>query len=201
MKKCFREPIPNIFDAARYLDAAVSAHASKRPDVAELLLRLADAPEIRAWTESIWGPESRYAIGRRDSSRVKSEKTEARMPTTAQKAALHERDGFHCRFCGIPVIRAEVRIALGKLYPTAIQWGKTNIAQHAAFQCMWAQYDHVVPHSSGGSNELENLVVTCGPCNFGKKNFTLDELGLLDPRHTPPVPSRWDGLERVLRRE
>ncbi|MEL0166487.1 MAG: HNH endonuclease [Pseudomonadaceae bacterium] len=62
---------------------------------------------------------------------------------------------------------------------------------------MWAQYDHVVPHSHGGANDLDNLVVTCAACNFGKMEYTLDELGLIDPRTIPPIQSSWDGLERV----
>lgn len=95
-----------------------------------------------------------------------------------------------------PVIRAEVRKRIAASYPEEVPWGSTNRTQHAAFQAMWAQYDHVVPHSRGGTNDLDNLVVTCAPCNFGKMSHTLDELGLEDPRDRPPVKSLWDGLER-----
>ncbi|MCG8042457.1 MAG: hypothetical protein JAZ17_03525 [Candidatus Thiodiazotropha endolucinida] len=35
--RCFRDPIPEIFDAARYLDAAVSAHFAGKTDLAEEL--------------------------------------------------------------------------------------------------------------------------------------------------------------------
>lgn len=57
---CFRDPIPEIFDAARYLDAAVSAHLTGRRDLAEELIRLADMPAIWEWTESLWGKKSPY---------------------------------------------------------------------------------------------------------------------------------------------
>ena len=120
------------------------------------------------------------------------------MPTAAQKRELHERDGYHCRFCGIPVIRKEIRQYIHKLYPESVPWGKTNLSQHAAFQCMWAQYDHVTPHSNGGTNDLKNLVVTCAACNYGKMDYTLEELNLLDPRDFPPIHSNWDGLERII---
>ena len=120
------------------------------------------------------------------------------MPTAEQTAALHQQDGFHCRFCGIPVIRAEVRKAAVKLYPEQVTWGRTNASQHAGFQTLWAQYDHVVPHSCGGTNELGTLVVTCAGCNFGRMSYRLEELGLLDPRDFNPVQSSWDGLERLL---
>lgn len=120
------------------------------------------------------------------------------MPTAHQVRQLHERDGYHCRFCGIPVIRPEVRKRAMAAYPSVVLWGRSNATQHAGFQALWAQYDHVVPHAHGGSNELENLVVTCAPCNFGKMSYTIEQLGLLDPRQFSPVKSTWDGLERLL---
>ena len=80
------------------------------------------------------------------------------MPSAAEKQALHDRDGYHCRFCGIPVIRTEVRVKIAAVYPTALPWGRQNALQHAAFQVLWAQYDHVVPHAHGGTNELSSMV-------------------------------------------
>src|SRR5579862_4966091 len=59
-RRCLREPIPEIADAARYLDAAVSAYLVGESDLAERLIRLADMPAIRDWTESIWGSSSPY---------------------------------------------------------------------------------------------------------------------------------------------
>ena len=48
--------------------------------------------------------------------------------------------------------------------------------------------DHVVPRSKGGSDELENLVVACTPCNSRKSCRTPDEAGmvLLDPPAVTP---------------
>lgn len=198
-KRCLRDPIPEIYDAARYLDAAVSAHLNDYRELAEKLFAVANDKNVLAWTDSIWGKNSKYVVVTQVSAPPSGQKSIARMPTSAQKLQLHERDGYHCRYCGIPVIRKEIRKALHLLYPDAITWGKTNASQHAAFQCMWAQYDHVVPHSSGGSNELDNLVVACAACNFGKMNYTLEELMLADPRHFAKVESQWDGLERAVK--
>jgi len=197
-KRCFREPIPAIYEAASNLEAAVNAHLDGRNDIAEKLFVLANDPKVRKWTESIWGKDSQYAIVYKKIQSNTGTKVKARMPTAAQKNELHKRDGCHCRFCGIPVIRKEVRQYIHKLYPEAVPWDKTNLSQHAAFQCMWAQYDHVVPHSIGGTNDLENLVITCAACNYGKMEYTLDELNLSDPRDFPPIQSEWDGLERIL---
>ncbi len=168
--------------------------------IASDLFKLANDPEVWAWTDSIWGKKSVYVQVTKQVGISGLSKVAGRMPSAAQISELHKRDGFHCRFCGLPVIRPEIRRKLSFIYPDAVPWGRTNALQHAGFQAMWAQYDHVVPHSHGGNNELDNLVVTCAACNYGKMNYTLEELGLLDPRSHPPVESRWDGLERFLRR-
>ena len=197
-RRCFRDPIPEIYDVARYLDAAVSAHLAGKMEVAEELFFLANIKEVWDWVDSIWGKKSPYVHVMKKPSQHLDPKAKNRMPGAQMKREVRIRDGYHCRFCGIPVIRAEVRNLLRKIYPRAIPWEGTTATQHAGFQCLWLQYDHVVPHSAGGENTLENLVITCAACNFGKMNYTIDELGLLDPRDFPPVQSTWDGLERVI---
>jgi len=200
LRDCFRDPIPELYDAARYLDAAVSAHLGGHLDLSAQLLQLANSPIIRAWSDSLWGRNSPYVkVGRSVNKLVAGEfgsREPARMPTSAQKRELHERDGYHCRFCGLPVVRSEVRRRISAAYPEVVPWGRTNDSQHTALQAMWAQYDHVVPHSHGGTNTLDNLVVSCAPCNFGRMSYTLQEVGLHDPRLRPPIKSEWDGLER-----
>jgi len=199
-RPCLREPIPEIADAARYLDAAVSAHLVGRFDLAEALIRLADIPAIRDWTESLWGTNSTHThyrvLASAPPSLPNDQRIKARMPTASEKQLLRQRDGYHCRFCGIPVIRSKIRDRLRKFYPDALPWGKTNPEQHAAFQALWLQYDHLLPHARGGNNDLENVVITCAPCNFGRGSYTLEEVGLSDPRMRDPVRSTWDGLER-----
>lgn len=198
----FREPIPEIYDAARYLDEAVSAHLLGRFDRAEELISLADIPAIREWTDSLWGKNSPYVQYRpvpgTPPDTLKDQRVKERMPTLSEKNQLLMRDGYHCRFCGIPVIRKEIREHFKKLYPRLGLWGKKNIEQHAAFQAMWVQYDHVLPHARGGNNDLDNMVITCSGCNYGRMSYTLDEVGLADPRARKPVTSSWDGLERLL---
>lgn len=178
----------------------MSAHLAGRPDIAEQLIRLADIPAIREWTESLWGKDSPYVQYRPTLGTKpiysKEPRVEVRMPTASEKNKLHLRDGYSCRFCGIPVIRKEVRERIRKAYPQALTWGNKNTEQHTAFQAMWAQYDHVVPHAKGGDNDLSNIVITCAPCNFGRMSYSLAEVGLSDPRLRPPVHSSWDGLER-----
>jgi 5-methylcytosine-specific restriction endonuclease McrA len=197
---CLREPIPEIADAARLLDAAVTAHLLGGRDVAERLIGLADMPVLRDYTESLWGSESPYvqyrAVANAPAHLPDKGRAKERMPTPAGKVALFQRDGYHCRFCGIPVIRREVRDRIRKVYPDALRWGTKNAEQHPAFQLMWATYDHVLPHARGGTSELANTIIVCQPCNCARIHYTLDEVGLVDPRLREPSRSAWDGLER-----
>lgn len=201
-RECLRDPIPEIFDAARYLDAAVSAHRAGKRALADELIRLADITAITEWTESLWGPGGPFSRPlMRDAtlpSIAKAQRISRRMPGKAQLAELIRRDGFHCRFCGIPVVRSETRALIRKEYPEALRWGdhNRNADQHSAFQAMGLTYDHVLPYSRGGTSELDNMVIACQPCNCGRTELTLQEVGLADPRTHEPVRSMWDGLER-----
>ena len=197
LRRCLSEPIPEVEIAARYLDSAVAAHLDGKFTLAEELILLADIPQIRRWTKSIWANSSIHVrFQQAEPSLSRDLRAKARMPTTGDKASVHSRDGYNCRFCGMPVIRRETRSRMRAAYPRALHWGSKEVEQHAAFQAMWAQYDHLLPHARGGTNGLENLVLTCAPCNFGRAGYTLAEVGVADPIAPSPIASRWDGLER-----
>lgn len=203
-RRHFREPVPEIYDAVRLLDAAATAHLLGERGIASELIRLADMPVIRDWLDSIWGAGSRYVFYRPvpDSPAFVSKdgKASARMPDAATKRKLIERDGHHCRLCGIPVIREEVRKYLRACYPGTLRWGARNVDQHAAFQALWLQYDHILPHARGGSNSIANMLVACAACNYGRMDYTFEEVGFAPIATLEPVRSSWDGLERVLSR-
>lgn len=195
MRRCLREPIPEVYEAAMLLDQAATAHLGGKSELADQLIRRTNTQVIRDWVESIWGKNTGF-LPKRVGSLEKTLRIKERMPSPAQKAELLARDGYHCRFCGIPVIRGEIRKQIRAVYPDALPWGSRNIEQHAAFQAMWVQYDHLVPHASSGINDIENIVITCGPCNFGRMHYSLEEVDLIDPRTREPIRSSWDGLER-----
>lgn len=194
---CFREPIPEIAEAAQNLGAAVSAHLNGDFQQTERLIKRADLPPIRDWVESILGKKSRYVRVNvtLQTKTPLAARIRTRMPNALEKRLLHERDGYHCRFCGIPVIRSEIRNRIKRYYPNALGWGKRNIQRHAAFFAMWVQYDHLLPHAKGGTNLLDNIVVACTACNYGRGGYTLDEVGLANPFLRPVLRSAWDGLE------
>ena len=197
---CLRDPAPEIFIAAKYLDEAVSAHIDNQPQLAAKLIKLANIREIEIWAASLRGKSNFYnrPILKISSKLKKEQRLKLRSPSKEEKFYLLRRDGFHCRFCGIPVLRKEVRKYLKNLYPNEIPWGVPNSNNHAALYAMDAQFDHVLPHSSGGSSDLDNLVITCNPCNYGRMEHTIEEMGLADPRTREPIHSTWDGLERLL---
>ena len=189
LKACLSNPIFEIFEAARFLDAAVSAHLMGKLRMADELIRLADIPLIAEWTEALWGrggPWTRpFQVENPAPFVPKAHRLKERMPTKAEEQPLLVRDGFQCRFCGIPLVRAQTRSLIRKAYPEALRWGASNKEQHAGFQAMWLQYDHIMPHARGGTNELHNMLATCAPCNNGRSNLTLEEAGPLIPDCVP----------------
>ncbi len=189
LRRCFREPIPEIMDVARFLDAAVSAHQQGRKELARELFALADNKMVREWVYSIIGAKSPYIHYHPDSSATpvpQEDRAKSRMPTKEEENFIWQRDGFHCRFCGIPVIRVNVRQRIVKAYPETVYWAKENDKRHAGLFTLWAQYDHVVPHARGGSDDIDNIVLTCTACNFGRMSYTLEEVSLIDPRLFEP---------------
>lgn len=114
---------------------------------------------------------------------------------SAPSPEMPQRDSYYCRFYKTPVIWAKVRIAIRKQYSKAVPWEGTNATQHAAFQCMWAQYDHILPHARGGRSDLENVYLTCSACNFGRGNYLLKDFDLLHPSLHAPRQGSWDKLE------
>lgn len=70
------------------------------------------------------------------------------IPTTV-KAAVVERDGLVCRWCGTVVVRGGTRAD--------------------CFRPDYLHFDHVHPWGSGGDHTVDNLVVSCARCNLGRE--------------------------------
>jgi hypothetical protein len=202
LRKSFTEHIPELKLATGLLEAAVYHHVSGNSVFAENLFMAANLDEVADWANSHWDRRWRATVTPNIEGLPKpigklSRSTE-RMPSLSILAKVLERDGFHCRFCCLPVIPKMVREKAHNLYPKAVPWGRKSYEQHAAFQAFWLQYDHIVPHSRGGSNDIENIVVACAPCNYGRGNFLLSEVGVSDPFLRPPHRSKWNGLMHFL---
>lgn len=203
LRKCIKEPVPEIFEAAHLLKAAVNAHLSNNKKSAAHLFKAANIPAVREWSDSIWGPGWKATIQPQTIEGgppylTKENRCPVRMPNRQEEAQIIGRDGYHCRFCGIPVIHKRIRERAKKLYPEEVIWGSTNVSQHAGFQALWLQFDHLLPHSRGGTNDFDNVLITCAPCNYGRADYTVEELGLINPFDQEPVKSSWNGLENFI---
>ena len=120
------------------------------------------------------------------------------MPGAALARDIFARDGYRCRYCGARVVLREARRVFIQHLPDAARWGRRNNELHCAFNALHASIDHVLPFKRGGSSEPDNLITACGPCQFGRNDWLLEEVELEDPRQYQPVLDGWDGLKRVL---
>ncbi|RYD34156.1 MAG: HNH endonuclease [Verrucomicrobiaceae bacterium] len=208
-RDCFAEPIPEIFEAAELLSDAVDAHLRGDLQEAAQLIRQADIPTIGEWLDEIWLGANTPIRGIRkvDGLPPILPKDQRHVPRDAprqMKKELVARDGHHCRFCSMPLVRPEVRKELTRLYPQEARWTSTRARdQHRGLQVLWLQYDHVIVHSRGGETSLDNIVVACAACNYGRDRYMLAEVGFRDPTTHVRMPSwsgwhEWDGLERLL---
>ncbi len=214
-RKHLYDPIPELFEAAALLQKAALAHISGESETVESLLAQSDMPQLFDWSEALFA-------GRTISREIKAQifqysidperplplpvdlRASGSIPTRLAREVI-QRDGYFCRFCGIPVIDPKSQSFLRRAYPKTIRWGLGNRDKHTAFQALDLDLDHVLPRSLGGQNTAENLIVACAPCNCGRGNHTLAELSLADPRPRPPVVpagfETWDGLTLLLRKE
>ena len=198
LRRSFLAPIPEIEHVADLLDKAADALLDVRHDAARTYLAAADISGVYDYASRIMGalddeihryrPLADKAVNRRDAFR---------MPGKALSAAILRRDGYRCRFCGCKVVMSSSQAVFSAFLPGSIRWGSRNHERHAGYFALAATWDHVVPHSHGGTNDESNIVTTCQPCNFGKGRYLLEELSLADPRDYAPVCDGWDGLERL----
>ena len=204
MKQSIKTPIPEIFETYEILSNAVDAHISGDFANAERLFEEANSQIVWNWTNPHWEKVHLNVVSKHPEGDIPSVPRVTRDPIRgvpqAIKSLVLQRDGHRCRYCGIPVIDKGIWDVARTLYPAAVAYTPSDPrSQHAGFQCMWLQYDHVVPHSRGGRSDQANVVVTCALCNFGKWDFTLRQLDIADPRLRPPESAAWDGLERLRR--
>lgn len=114
---------------------------------------------------------------------------------------VFRRDSWTCRYCGGETVALPVLRVLSSLYPDAFpyhpNWKAGQV--HPAYLLISTSLDHVMPGGRGGSwSDPANLVTSCWPCNTGKADFTMDELGwtLLSEDE---VRSDWTGLTSQYR--
>jgi len=200
MRNCFLPTIPEIENAVDLLSAATSAILVNDYIFASKLIIAADMPEIARFYKRIAG-KTNYEIHLQVSQPkyliTKSDRTRLRMPSSKVELSVFQRDGWRCRFCGVRVISRKTRSILIKKFPLETHWIPAEYERHTSLHSQAASLDHILPHSRGGDNSEENLVTACGPCQFGRNSWTLEEVGFNDPRDRTPIVDNWDGLNRL----
>lgn len=198
-RNCLRPPTPAVEASIDLIAKGVEFHLDGDYEGAAAVFVESNSMETRDWVESLWGRASDFNQSvKKGPPTPKQPGDGPRNAGTGLQNELLARDGFYCRFCGVRIIRPDVRKHLHNLYPDSIPWGRSNQSQHAGFQASWAQFDHLQPHSLGGATVLDNMAVTCAPCNFGRMERTLEEMNLGDPLLRDPMAGEWMGLEHVL---
>ena len=154
-----------------------------KPDPARALLRNSRDFEMREW----------FSVHAQNSGiwRQKSFKMPAPDPIlpldpvkkfTTLEPLIFARDKHQCRYCGTPVLPKKVfKMAHVALGDDALPLGKTNATRSGFYLMFVGTLDHVLPLSLGGRTDESNLVTCCWSCNYGKANFTLEQIGITDP--------------------
>ena len=98
------------------------------------------------------------------------------------ESKLFARDNYKCQYCRDHVIpkrvfsKANLRIG-----STDFPLGRTNLTKSGFYSIFVATLDHVLPWSLGGRTDETNLVTCCWSCNYGKANFTVEQIGIKNP--------------------
>lgn len=109
------------------------------------------------------------------------------------------RDSYRCRYCEQRIISKEVFKEYNRIFgPETFSIERENSKRNGLTLGLRGVADHVEPYASGGETEIDNLVTSCYSCNFGKAGYTLEQLGIEDPRLRPPIRDGWLGLTEHL---
>ena len=189
------DPIPELDRAMDALAAAADLLLRRdRRAAREIIAAIDEGPLREYWYSKDWPTftmEQPPAVASRGNLRGGIE------------AEVLRRDGWRCRYCAVRIIGAPARKRFVELAGRPRLWGRRDLERHAALLCMSGNADHVQAATSfadpKASDDLSNLVACCWVCNFGKMSYTLDALGLHDPRDRSPIVDDWDGLTRLLK--
>lgn len=200
LRNCFLPPIPELDYVATLLDRATNAILAKDLPTAERLVREADVAAVFEFAARIIGPTDHAIHGTPPRTLEGLVAVKSRMPSARAQLELFERDGWRCRFCTCRVVSKDARKAIDRVLPGVINWPSRNIGRHAAFFALEASADHLLPYKRGGTNDASNVVCACQCCQYGRNNWTIEEVGISDPFLRPPIVDGWDGLMRLARR-
>lgn len=196
---------PSLLERTRHAEPAVLAFeaAARSIDLGVhrmaigILAAIDDAP-LRAHFEAAgdeWRRRHAEAASPYPEGVASEQRDPVRMPTESGQREIFERDLWHCRWCGTPVVSLSAVKRMHREMGPAYPHGGTNAEHHGLTLAAGASLDHVDPHALGGKNDAENFVTACWPCQFARGNDQIERIGLSDPRERAPsqVLPGWSG--------
>lgn len=190
---CVVSPGPVLHEAAFVLSGVATFVEHGDLEAARVTLRKIDMEAC----DRYWRDCAREGLRRhRDEAHVGRQKVRRKNVSRSLKLEIGQRDGWRCRYCGLRLVHPGFFRAVAALLPAEFPSAPAPIEGTAlpAYRLFDASPDHIVPVSAGGEHTKENLVTSCGACNYqAKGDCTLEELGLAAPEQPTPDDS-WDGL-------
>jgi len=129
--------------------------------------------------------------------------TKRSTPPRKQLLKLFSRDNYRCRYCGTPIVgdrKQFIALAERLTMPELVVTG-SNEARHGLYLTFRGSHDHLVPLAEGGTNDMDNLLTACWPCQFGKFRFSLDDLRIQLRKDPYPFIDQWASIMDVSRVE
>ena len=172
-----------IQDSFQLLVDAITYASAGKIELARSILKNSRDLEMRTWYHvhaqniATWRSET-----------LKIEAPEPILPLDPEnrfskfESILFARDNYKCRYCADPVIPKKVfKKAQSLIGSTDLPLGRTNLTRSGFYLMFVATLDHVMPWSLGGRTDESNLVTSCWSCNYGKANFTVEQIGINNP--------------------
>jgi rubrerythrin len=197
-KHCLVE-YPIAFDQQIDIVAQAMQLAATDRAGARKMVRSINAEEMKRWFIDIALQSGYWRAEHAGKVRWRSAKTKRTRKSIGQKRleGLFERDHWRCRYCGIRIAgnRTYFKRFAEQLNLPELTRGRTDETRHGLYVLIMASYDHLVPHSQGGSDADDNLLTSCWSCQFGKFRFSLDVLGMEKPQVPRTTYKGWRGLQ------
>lgn len=189
-----------IQDSFQLLVDAITHASVGKVDLARTILKDSKDLEMRTWYHV---HAQNIAQWRFDRFKVKSPEPVLPLdPVTSLskfETKLFARDNYKCQYCSDPVIPKKVFTkANSRIGSTDLPLGRTNLTRSGFYSIFVATLDHVLPWSLGGRTDESNLVTCCWSCNYGKANFTVEQIGIRNPFNAKIERDPKDRVTRLL---
>lgn len=189
-----------IKDSFQILVDAITQASAGKVELARSILKNSRDLEMRTWYHV---HAQNVAKWRFDTFKI--ETPEPILPLDPEnrfskfESKLFARDNYKCRYCADPVIPKKVfEKAQSLIGSTDLPLGRTNLTRSGFYLMFVATLDHVIPWSLGGRTDETNLVSSCWSCNYGKANFTVEQIGIRNPFNSMAGQDPENKVERLL---